>query len=187
MEVQNEWQHRPWLDHAFEFAVDKAAALDGCLKFKIKKAKRIFCLKKDVGEVDVPVRDLLVNGGAGDGNVKPKVLSCEVRSSSRETKAVLKFSYQFSKRFPIKRPTSDERRRDTHRLSSCTGAASHVLATNTWGSAVLSDVATGISAEGMSAAEAISATGRISARACPPLRAYLPYPPGAYVPNATPT
>ncbi|KAL3749938.1 hypothetical protein ACJRO7_010982 [Eucalyptus globulus] len=65
---------------------------------KIKKAERIFCLKKDVGEVNVPVRDLLGKGIASD--VEPKVMSHEVRSSSEGTMAVLDFSYEFGQQFP---------------------------------------------------------------------------------------
>lgn len=45
------------------------------LKFKIKKANHTLCNEKDVGEVDVPVVDLLKNSSAGDE--KPKMLSYE--------------------------------------------------------------------------------------------------------------
>ncbi|KAI6684676.1 hypothetical protein NL676_030589 [Syzygium grande] len=149
----------PWFGHTFVFPVDKAEAPSGYLKFKIEKANRT-CLEKDVGEVDVPVRDLLVEAGPGD--VKPKVLSYEC-------------------------PASEEAGRANYRLSSCKGAARlkfgcHVLAINPQGSAAVAVAAAsgmcdgGISVAGISAGgisvSGISAArisiGEISAGAYPP-------------------
>ncbi|KAF7851624.1 hypothetical protein BT93_L3449 [Corymbia citriodora subsp. variegata] len=103
--VHKKGSMNPWSGHTFVFTVDKAAVPTGCLKFKIM-AKRTLFPDKDVGEVDVPVGYLLLNGSAG--NMKPKVLSHEVRLSSEETEAVVKFSYQFSGRFPVEVPPVDE-------------------------------------------------------------------------------
>ncbi|XP_048136621.1 uncharacterized protein LOC125315502 [Rhodamnia argentea] len=100
-----------WKDHTFKFTVREAAPLGTRLKFKIEKKEPFlnpfFCFKKGsffgrkttyvVGEVDV-----LLYGRAGDMN--PTVRSCEVRSSSLETVAVLKFSYKFSEQFPVEAP-----------------------------------------------------------------------------------
>ncbi|KAI6684667.1 hypothetical protein NL676_030580 [Syzygium grande] len=57
--------------------------------------KRTFSFDKDVREVDVLFRDLLMEGGACFLDGKPKVLSYNVRLPSRKAKGVLKFSYKF--------------------------------------------------------------------------------------------
>ncbi|XP_010039583.2 protein SRC2 homolog [Eucalyptus grandis] len=85
------------MNRTFVFPVDGATARAGRLKFKIM-AKRTFSFDKDVGEVDVPVRDLLEEGGAGDG--KPKVLKYSVRSPSGKSKGVLGFSFKFREAAP---------------------------------------------------------------------------------------
>ncbi|XP_048136618.1 uncharacterized protein LOC125315499 [Rhodamnia argentea] len=107
----------PWFGHTFEFTVEEAALLDTRLEFKIEKKNTFFCFKKGcffgrkttyvVGKVDVPVEDLRPDGSASDMN--PKVLSCEVRSSSPKktkgkTMAVLEFSYEFGEQFLVEAP-----------------------------------------------------------------------------------
>ncbi|KAI6684554.1 hypothetical protein NL676_030467 [Syzygium grande] len=77
--------------YTFFFTVDKAVAPAFCLKFQIEKANSTY-LEKDVGKVDVPVGDLFVKCSAGD--VKLEALSYEVRSSSGETRGVLRFYCQ---------------------------------------------------------------------------------------------
>ncbi|KAF8036894.1 hypothetical protein BT93_C2579 [Corymbia citriodora subsp. variegata] len=85
------------MNSTFAFPIDEAAARAGRLEFKIM-AKRAFSFDKDVGEVGVQIRDLLEEGGAGDG--KPKVLKYSVRSSSGKAKGVLGFSYEFREAAP---------------------------------------------------------------------------------------
>ncbi|XP_030518954.2 protein SRC2-like [Rhodamnia argentea] len=110
-----------WLGHTFKFTVEEAPLLDTRIEFNIEKKEaflnRFFCFKRGsffgrktsyvVGKVDVPIEDLRPDGSAGDTN--PKVLSCEVWSSSpKKTKgktvAVLEFSYKFGERFPVEAP-----------------------------------------------------------------------------------
>ncbi|KAI3417313.1 uncharacterized protein J3R85_014587 [Psidium guajava] len=92
----------PSLGHTFEFTVEGAALLDARLEFKIEKKDSLGRKTDVVGEVHVPVKDLLVKGCAG--HMKLKVLSREVRSSSSKTMADLEFSYKFGERFPVEAP-----------------------------------------------------------------------------------
>ncbi|XP_030544867.1 protein SRC2 homolog [Rhodamnia argentea] len=99
----------PQWGHTVSFTVDLAAARAGRLTLKLKiKAERTLGGDKDVGRVDVPVRELLdQGGGAGDG--KPKPMSYSVRLPSGKTKGVLEFSYKFGEQFTVAAPPAGKK------------------------------------------------------------------------------
>ncbi|KAK2632010.1 hypothetical protein EUGRSUZ_L02128 [Eucalyptus grandis] len=94
----------PRWGHPLSFTVDEAAARAGHLKLKFKiKAEKTLGGDKDVGRVEVPVKELLEQGSEG-GDGKPKVTSYSLRLPSGKTKGFLEFSYKFGERFTVAAP-----------------------------------------------------------------------------------
>ncbi|XP_030474479.1 protein SRC2 homolog [Syzygium oleosum] len=90
----------PRWDHAFPpFTVDVAAARAGLLTLKLEiKTERTLKSDKDVGWVDVPVEELLEQGGDGES----RAMSYAVRLKSGGTRGVLEFSYRFGESFTVR-------------------------------------------------------------------------------------
>ncbi|KAL3750102.1 hypothetical protein ACJRO7_011133 [Eucalyptus globulus] len=91
----------PRWGHPLYFTIDEAAARVGGLKLKFKiKAVKTLGSDKEVGRVEVPVKELLEQGGDG----KPTVMSYSLRLLSGKTKGVLELSFKFGKRFTLVTP-----------------------------------------------------------------------------------
>ncbi|KAF7846800.1 hypothetical protein BT93_L3718 [Corymbia citriodora subsp. variegata] len=94
----------PRWGHPVAFTIDEAAARAGRLKLKFKiKAEKTLGGDKEVGRVEVPVKELLEHQDGGDGG-KPKVTGYSLRLPSGKTRGVLEFSYKFGERFTVEAP-----------------------------------------------------------------------------------
>lgn len=95
--IDKKGDKNPTWNYPINFTVNDAAALHNRLfiRFRIF-SKRLFPGDKLIGEVQVPVSDLL----SGHGDRKEATsLSYQVRKASRNPRGVLNFSYKFGEKF----------------------------------------------------------------------------------------
>lgn len=93
--VDNEGHNNPTWNFPMKFAVDAASVGQNRLSvlFQIR-CRRLFATDKLVGEVVVPLSDL-VSGGGGQSSF----VSYQVKKPSGKPKGVLNFSYKFGEKF----------------------------------------------------------------------------------------
>uniref|UniRef100_A0A2P2LBB3 WW domain-binding protein 2-like n=1 Tax=Rhizophora mucronata TaxID=61149 RepID=A0A2P2LBB3_RHIMU len=88
----------PTWNFIMEFTVDEAALQQNrlTLKFEIKSDRSFG--DKEIGEVHVPIKDLLDSAAAGDGK-EHKNVSYSVRTASGKAKGTLNISYKFGDKY----------------------------------------------------------------------------------------
>ncbi|KAG9443761.1 hypothetical protein H6P81_015101 [Aristolochia fimbriata] len=95
----------PTWNFPVKFSVDEAAAQQNRLSLRVLIRAERSLGDRDVGEVHVPVKELL--DSPGDGKA-PQFVSYQVRRSSGRSKGVLNFSYKFGEKItaPLAEPPS---------------------------------------------------------------------------------
>lgn len=102
--VDKEGGSNPIWNFSVKFAVDEAAARANCLTLVFKLRCQRNLGDKDIGEVYVPVKELLDSAGEGKGDLMQH-LSYQVRKPSGNPQGVLNFGFKFGENFssgPIK-------------------------------------------------------------------------------------
>ena len=91
----------PKWNYQMKFNVDDALALQNGIGLNFKlRSERAFG-DRDIGEVFVPMKELLDNAGDGKGD---RVVSYQVRKNSGKPKGTLSFSYKFGDKFSAPAP-----------------------------------------------------------------------------------
>ncbi|XP_076896793.1 uncharacterized protein LOC143549903 [Bidens hawaiensis] len=94
--VDKDGDSNPTWNHSMKFKIDEAAALNNKLTLVVKIKTEGMLGDKDVGEVHVPVKELLEGALTG---IKPlQFVSYQVRKPSGKPKGELNFSYKFGEK-----------------------------------------------------------------------------------------
>ncbi|GKB22243.1 SRC2-like protein [Tanacetum coccineum] len=110
-----------WNDHTMHFTIKEALGKQNCLTLVVKiKAVRMF-LDKNLGEVRVPIKELM-EGIKDEGEENKKYVSYQVLRKFKKPGGFLKFSYRFGPKFlkPVK-VYRDEVTTSTHSSGHGTG------------------------------------------------------------------
>ncbi|XP_038897336.1 protein SRC2-like [Benincasa hispida] len=97
--VDKEGGSNPIWNYSVKFAIDEAAARANCLTLVFKLRCQRNLGDKDIGEVYVPVKELLESVGDGKGDLMQH-LSYQVRKPSGNPQGVLNFAFKFGDNFP---------------------------------------------------------------------------------------